>query len=252
MWDVTFSGLKKIQEPETGDPSSTLYDPHFTPDGRHLVLRCPRSNLRIFDTRTWKRVETLAEVPPDAIQFLPAKSWRLAIVLSKTGVVSLWNPKQKIATELDKDVTLTAAAFSPDESQVAVATAENDGYSKPRLRIFSTDTGKLLHRLRPYEGAVSEKFRFPLWTPDGRYLLAVTKSHPVFTSEGISIWNAKAGRHRGELTGCPTHINGVALLSNSETLVAGCNDGHIRFWDFTAALKQIATFEQSLDEGAGE
>jgi WD40 repeat protein len=109
-------------------------------------------------------------------------------------------------------------------------------------------SGKFLRELRPFEQGTCEAVRGPFWSPDGRYLLAATKSDSLFTSEGISVWNAQSGRHRGEFTGCPSHVIGAALLPRGGQLAAGCSDGKIRFWDFPAAMKQIRSFEDSLPD----
>lgn len=222
-----------------------LFDPHFSPDGLHLVLRSGYSTLSVFDTRTWKVVEAPPEIPQHATQWLPAISWQRAVILTKSGAISLWDAKRKAEIELDKNVTLTAAAFSPDQTQVVVATADPDGYSHPRLRLFMTDTGQLVHELRNKE-AGCEKFGFPQWSGDGHYILAATKLPSFFSSENISVWNPESGRHRGNFTGCPGDVYGLVQLPGGGDLVAGCEDGHIRFWDFAGAMKQIQLFEQSL------
>ena len=120
------------------------------------------------------------------------------------------------------------------------------GWEKPHLRLWKTDTGAIAAQLRPFEQTGCEKIQDLLWSPDGQYLLATTKADSFFTSEGISVWDVKTGRHRGDFSGCPTNVNGIALLPDGSELVAGCIDGTIRFWDFAGAMKQICDFENSL------
>ena len=237
--------IREFKEPRIGRSRHGLSNPRFTPDGKYLVLQCSEPSLRIFDTATWERVARLPDVPEDTVQYIPAPKKRRVVVRSNSGIVSLWDlDRQAKVAELDKDCFISQAVFSPNESLVAVVT--NVKGRNRRLRLWETDSGEFAQELRPFEQATSEKVRDLFWTPDGKYLLAATKAHPFFTSVGISVWNVKTGRHRGEFTGCPTSVIGMALLPDGSQLVAGCSDGKIRFWDFPAAMKQIREFEDSV------
>lgn len=237
--------IRQFEEPRIGRSRHGLSNPRFTPDGKHLVLQCSEPSLRIFDTATWERVARLPDVPEDTVQYIPASTKRSAVLRSNDGIVSLWDlDRQAIVAELDKDSFVSQAVFSPNESLVAVVThAKARGR---RLRLYETKRGEFVHELRPFEQTTCEQVRAPFWSPDGEYLLAATKAHPLFTSVGIGVWNVKTGRHRGEFTGCPTKMIGMALLPDDSQLVAGCADGKIRFWDFPAAMKQIREFENSV------
>lgn len=74
------------------------------------------------------------------------------------------------------------------------------------------------------------------------------QSDIFFTSRGISIWNVETGRHRGELSGCTTKLDGLGFLRGKTKVVAGCGDGIIRIWDLANALTKIAEFEKPLSE----
>jgi hypothetical protein len=242
----TWKVVRTLSEPPRESSSPMLYDPHFTPDRRYLAIRAGSDTLRFFDTTTWRRVETIPEIPPEAVQWRPAGSWRHAVMRTRGGAVSLWDAQTHTASALDPESPLLDAAFSPDESQFVIATADKDGYSHPRLRLFDTATGKLVHELR-YGEMGCDRLRSTQWTPDGRYVLAVIRPGSFFTSESVSVFGAKTGRHRGDFVDCPSIINGVAVLPDGETLVAGCEDGKIRFWDFAGAMRAIDAFEKSVD-----
>jgi hypothetical protein len=242
----TWKVLRRLSEPPTGHRYRTLQDPHFTPDGRCLVIRAGDDMLRFFDTTTWKPVAPIPAIPADAAKWRPSKSWGHAVMRTKGGAVSLWDAKTQTASVLDPESPLLDAAFSPDESHFVIATAEKNGYSNPRLRVFETATGKLVHELR-YGEMGCDRLRSTRWTPDGRYVLAVIRPGSFFTSESVSVFSAATGRHRGDFVDCPTTINGVALLPEGETLVAGCEDGKIRFWDFAGAMRTIEGLETAVD-----
>jgi hypothetical protein len=240
----TLKLIRNLSEPRH-DGQPPLGDPHITPDGHCLVLRAgDNSGLRFFDTKTWEQVGPVPGIPADALQWKPSKSWRHAVTGNKPLVVSLWDAKSKSARQLDPMARLLDVAFSPDESQVAVVTSDKDGYSNPRLRIFQTDTGALVHELRPGEIGC-DRLRFPQWTADGRYVLAVTKPDSFFSDENVSLWNANTGRHRADFVGCVAMSN-FLLLPPGDQLVATSNNGTLHIWDFKAAMQKISVFEQSL------
>jgi WD40 repeat protein len=221
-----------------------LGDPHFTPDGRCLVL-CTgqRGGLCFIDTKTWKPVDPIPEIPDDAVQWKPSKSWRHAVMRAKPDVIRLWDAKSKSARDLDPSAFLLDASFSPDESQVVLLTCDKKGYSNPHLRIFETDTGKLVHELRVGEIG-GDGIRLPRWTADGCYVLAVTKPDKFFSNENVSLWSAKTGRHLADF------VSGIAysflLLPPGDQLVADCDKGMLYTWDFKAATEKIAELEKSF------
>ena len=245
---------KQVQKIEDPMKWLGLSDPRFTPDGRYLLVQCGeswwclKSRCRSLETHSWKRVSRLPDAPDGALQYIPAPKKRRAVIRSKNSVLSLWDmDRHAVVAELGRDGFASHVVFSPDESLVAVVTGYWE-YSKPRGGTFwpwRTDTGEFVHELRPYERAGLEWVRRVIWSPDGRYVLAGTKGRSFGDEEGISVWNAKTGRHRGEFVGCVGHVNGIEFLPDGSELVAGCTDGTIRFWDFASAMRRIRDFENS-------
>lgn len=232
------------EEPYVDRRQPALTAPRFTPDGKYLVAHCSEPSLRIFETATWKRVPRLPDVPEDTVRYFPAPKRKLAVVQAKSGSIALWNcARNEAVSELDKDCTAAEVAFAPDESQFALITFKK--WNEVRLRLWSAETGKFVRELRAYEQNTVEKVQGAFWSPDGQYLLAATKSDSFFTSENISVWNVKSGRHRGEFTGSSGTV-GAAILPDCSQLVSGSADGKIRFWDFPSAIERIRGFESSL------
>lgn len=247
----TWRRVQDFSEPIIGRRRNVLSHPEFTTDGRSLLLRSSEPALLAYDTKTWRRQKLPDDMPRDAIAYVPAPTKR-AVYLSKNGALTLWDAdRRREIAKLDDNVRLDHAAFSPDESLVAVATSQkvSGGYWMPyRIRIWRAEDGTLAHELRPFERDIYEAVEGLLWWPDGVYLLAATKADNFFTSYGVDVWNVKSGRHRGELIGCPTNLTGLGLLGDGRRLVSGCADGRIRIWDAESAIKQIAEFERSLAE----
>lgn len=222
------------------------YSSKFTPDGRYALLQVDKHPLRIYDAHTWKQVEQLPEVPQDAVIYVPASKSKRAVVQSQAGTVFLWDTVEhrKIAA-LGENLQLLEAAFSPDENSVAVKTRRTaDGWAEARFGIWRVDDGQSVQELHPVKITGNERSTGLLWTPDGKYVLAGVV--PSWASDQeIGLFEAKTGRQWGKFTGC-LRILGIALLPDTGQLVAGCDDGKIRFWDFLEARKKIREFEESL------
>jgi hypothetical protein len=223
----------------------------FMPDGRHVLMQTRYSPLEIYDASTWQPVDSLPEVPNDAVMYVPAPNGGRAVVQSKGSRVSLWDSAQhrEIAILRD-DARISQAVFSPDESLVAVATQSTVEYGfwkGTAIDIWRADSGKKVQELRPFEQGAEANggVQGLLWSPDGKYLLAGTTAIVPSVVTGVSVFNVATGRHRGQFS-ASLGINGMALLPDASELVVGCEDGKIRFWDFQEAMKKIKEFEKSL------
>src|SRR5262245_9351910 len=133
----------------------------FTPDGRFLLLESSEPALLIYDTKTWRRLHAPPDdMPRDAIAYITAPTTKRAIYLSKSVALALWDAGQlREIAKLDCSVRLDCAAFSPDESLVAVATAHKfsgDYWGTFRIRIWRVGDGTLAHELRPFEREIYE------------------------------------------------------------------------------------------------
>ena len=245
----TWQRFRKFAEPMIKRKQNSLSFPQFTLDGHFLLLQSSQPELQIFNTQNWERRKTLPDLPKDALAYVPAAGTSRAIYLSQDGTVALWDAHQhREIAKLDHNAHIHNVAFSPDKSLVAVATVHKGvgGYwTNYRIRIWNTDTGGLVHELRPFEQKTCEAIEGLLWSPDGRYILAATKANSFFSSFGIDVWSVKSGRHRGEFSGCPTKVTGLVLLPDGR-LIAGCDDGIIRVWNAASAFKAITTFEESF------
>jgi WD40 repeat protein len=241
-------GLRRFSEPLIDRHQQCLSNPHFTPDGNYLLLQSSQPALIIYQTTTWQRVAAVPGMPDGALAYFPAPQSRRSVYLTATGEIALWNipEKRKIAT-LDDNGRIIHLAFSPDQSMVAAATLHGAGERFAgvyRVRIWNADNGALVHELRPFEQK-AETVEGLLWWPDGKYVLAATKSDNFFTNRNVGIWSVAAGRHRAALVGCGTNISGLALLSDGR-LFEGCGDGMIRMWDGSDIVRQVRVFENSL------
>lgn len=232
-----------LYDPGKHDDFFVFQNPCFTSDGQYLIFPA-KDGLKVFDVKSGKHLAPLPQIPRHAIQWKPSKSWQHAVMRGQTGAVSLWDATTQAARELDPVAPLLDAVFSPDESQVAVVTSDKNGYSNPRLRIFQTASGQLVHELRVNELGC-DRLRLPRWSADGRYVLAITKPSTFWTDENISVWSVKTGRHRADFIS-GSGIFGYTLLPGDDRLIASIRDGQLCLWNFAEAIRQVREFEASL------
>ncbi len=244
-----WSNFREIEEKTIDGKTQALFSPQFLGNGKYLLLESSEPALVIYDTETWKRLEGLPEIPVGAVSFYPASLKSRAVYSLKDRQIILRDTNRRRNIAILEKAKIKYAVFSPDESLIAVITnQETNGNEETRykIKIWNADNGEFIRELKPFEQDTCESVEGLIWAPDGKFILAANKAHTFATSRGISIWNVKSGRHRGELNGCPTKLNGMHFLSNKTKIVAGCGDGVIRIWDYLDAVNKINNFEESL------
>jgi WD40 repeat protein len=254
----SFKGIRQFAEPFIEGKRHQLSHPQFMPDGHYMMMESNGPAPIVVDTKTWQRVSVIPGtppgMPPGALAYFPAPYGRRSVYRTAAGEIALWNPddNRNIAL-LDSDGSIERLAWSPDQTMVAAVTlhgASEKSAGEYRVRIWNAEDGTLVHELRPFEQK-AQTVEGLLWWPDGKYVLAVTKADHFFTDRGVGVWNVKTGRHRAELTGCPTNVFGLALRQDGR-LIEGCGDGVIRAWDAADIIKQVSIFETSMPDLAGE
>jgi hypothetical protein len=263
----TWKVLRDFQEPMVGRYGGKLYFPQFTADGHFLLFLCSQPDAeghrtvlpRAYDTKTWERYDKLPGLPKKTLTCIESPKGKRAVILSEGNIVALWDSVRRCDyAKLDDDVEIHEVAFSPDESMVVMATKQNRAgqYQRNyRIRIWRTDTGKLVHELRPFEQDICENVVGLQWTRDGQYILASTKAHPMFDNCDINVWSVKSGRQRGNLSDGPCNPMGIVILPDESHVAAGGSGSKsfvIRFWDFCTAMKEIRIFEESFARPANE
>lgn len=118
----------------------------------------------------------------------------------------------EIGNELD---AVLAADISADHRFIAL------GGPQKVVRIYSTETGELLHELKKHTDWIySLEF-----SPDGVLLASTDRNGGVF------VWEAATGRDYLALTGHTAAVTGVSWRGDSNLLATGSEDGSIRLWE---------------------
>ena len=249
--------LETLEEPFADRLRPTLSAPRFTADGRFLLLERHRrwdgglDELLAYDTADWSQVLLPAHLPDDPLSWFPAPDGGRGLYRPRGGPLSLWDAAgRRDVAELDEHPETRArrVAFSPDSGRVAAATWRWDAGAKRhehRLRVWDAATGRLVHELRPFEQDLVEPVEALLWSPDGRFVLAAVKPHGFWSDRGVAVWSIASGRHRGQFVRFGGGVTGL-VMPDTDTLVAGCEDGTVRVWDAAAAFGTVTAFEAAV------
>jgi hypothetical protein len=244
--------VREFRQAMNGRRYIYMYAARFTPDGRYLMLLSSVPDIRIYDTSTWQPSVQLPGIPSGTVAYYPSRDWKHGVAVFRSGETSLVeaNTGRKLA-RIDFGNNLQSAVFSPDGSQVAVVTVRSDaqGAYESHLRIWATATGDLLQELRPLEATPRDGFGEPVWWPDGKYLLSLTREGHFGGPDIVGIWNAETGRYRGALAGCMEPDGPDARFSLEGTrFYKMCGYDGLMMWNVDRDIAKIVDFEKSLAE----
>lgn len=236
---VDASGRIVFKVPSLLDSSSIQFRAAwFTPDDRYLVFSTSIRAILVYDARSWRPVAQIPAIPAGAIDFEPSPDWKRAMVTFPSGEIDLWDVVSgRRVSRMDFGAEpLPSIAWAPDSGEVAVYTPGHDP-STSHFGIWNAQTGRLEHEILSIEPVNWWVNGAPLWTPDGKYLLADT-------SGTIGIWNADSGRYRGSFT--DAGAGNLILHFDEGHLIMDCEGGDPVVWDADSAIRAVAAFEASL------
>jgi WD40 repeat protein/mono/diheme cytochrome c family protein len=123
---------------------------------------------------------------------------------------------QRVADVGDNELdAVLAADVSPDQSMIALGGPER------LLRVYSTDSGKLLHEIKKHtEWVTAIEF-----SPDGVLLASGDRNG------GLLVWEAATGREYLVLNGHTAMITGLSWRLDSNVLASSSEDTNIRLWE---------------------
>jgi WD40 repeat protein/serine/threonine protein kinase len=228
-WDAdTGAPLAELRNDASGFSSLA-----FSADGRWLATS-GGNDVRVFDTRTWARVLTLAGPRIHSLAFEPTGP-RL-VTGSTDGDATVWAVPSGERVHHLRDVgePIDAVAFSPDGE--LVVTASHDGAE----HIWDAQSGKLRSQLTPRHSPVlSAEF-------DRTSKLVLAAS-----SDGaVTIVDVSLGMPVTVLEG-PANIVAAHFDPSSRLVVGASLDGTARVWDATSPYRRWSSPPISDDCGIG-
>jgi WD40 repeat protein len=163
-----------------------------------------------------------------------------------SGAATLWNVEsgRLVRTFEGHQSVIHSVAFSPDERLVLTAAGNPDPYRLPgrwdfTARLWDVATAKEIGALEEFPGPLYEA-RF---SPDGRQIVTLCRSHPVETTTVLELWNAETRERQFELTGIsvitpsrsttrPRVRSAVQFSPRGDSIVAASAVA-LRLWDAT-------------------
>src|SRR6185437_64795 len=120
-----------------------------------------------------------------------------------------------------------------------------------RIRVWNLASGAQLCELRPFEQDTCQAVSGLQWLPDGRHVIAQTRSDAFATGQDLDIWDTRSGRQRATLSGGPSFPLGMIVTqkgSLAASLGSTGDEVSIVQWNLAAAMEKVRTFEASLND----
>jgi len=197
----------------------------FSPNGRLLATLDTEKHarVRVFDVRTRRLLHVLAPKIGGKRVELEGVVFSSDNLLATPGFMGtyLWNARsgRQLGRRLvDKPGVVTAAAFNPDGSLLAVA-GQDGG-----VRVWGVAKGDRRFYFPAHNGAVNAI----AWSPGGFFLAdgSIDRTVHVLAASG-----ALGGRVVGNLAGHGSAVSAVAWSPNGRSLLSGSADKTARLWD---------------------
>jgi WD40 repeat protein len=205
-------------------------DARLSMDGKRLLVRSAGNGVAAWsldapDTPFTARLSTRAKgiaISPDGDAYAialqsttPGSGYRLELGSLRAGTTTL------LAERGDFTDASVELAFAPDGSTLVVTDARS-------LTAYTVATQKLAwsvggHQWDPKGASLATGFTQPVFTPDGKSLVAQAQHGPVYVVDAVS---GRLQGHIGEPLRAPTQL----VWTDEGTLVAG-SYGHTAIWD---------------------
>lgn len=208
-------------EPVTRTPATTAVSAMTASPWSPLVAVAGEQQVLLYNTQTLQLVGTLS-FPEGNVQVLKfSRNGSLLLAgggqSGATGKAIVWNVLTgervfEVGDELD---TVLAADISSDQTLIAL------GGPQRIVRIYSTESGRLLHELRKHTDWVcSLEF-----SPDSVLLATGDRAG------GLYVWEGWTGREYLTLKAHSNCVTDVSWRSDSNVVASCSEDGSIRLWE---------------------
>jgi len=253
LYDVTSKTGRRVS-------TDTMGQIAYTPDGSTLVA-APYDGLTPWDTATWIKLDRLPGSKGSGTMAIAPDGVTLAAAIGDT--VGFWNLVSGESRVFPSGQRITALAFSPDSSALAVGGDKltlwkvSDGSVQNTIAgqkdiqglAFSPDglvlaaassdgvrLWKLVAPERPqgYLASPSDGGSSVAYSPDGT-LIATGGSDLI-----VRLWNAATGDQLASVAGHSERISQVAFSPDGTKLASGAGDG-LRLWQVARGSEATAT-----------
>jgi WD40 repeat protein len=224
-WDRTV----RIWDPATGQPIQTLHGPGgalncvaIAPDGRVAAAGRDRT-ITIWDA-AGKLIQCVTGHERNVLALAFSHDGSLLASSGEDGIAAIWDVTRTEPTfsgRIKFDSFLYSLAFSPDDSQLAIAVGKGVVW----LQAVRTKKHHLtLGSARPL------RVNSVAYSPDGLSLAAGTQDH------GVQIWDSKSGRLIRESKDHDGEVWAVAWSPDGRYIASGGADRTVRIWNAATGI----------------
>ncbi|MEN8259078.1 MAG: AAA family ATPase [Pseudomonadota bacterium] len=200
---------------------------HFSHDSKRFVTHYNQT-IVIRDANTGDKISVIPEHQGHLQVAKISADGQLILSVSRDDTARLRDAEtgdQVAIFQVERDQKLWHADISPDKTRVAVLSTNR---GSGRVHLWDVATGKSVMIIDGFRGGGNSNpntYAGPLFSPDGRYLIAAMADNTV------GIWDAADGSSKGVLRGHGHRIKHVEFSSDGRQIVTASADGTARIWD---------------------
>jgi WD40 repeat protein len=200
-----------------GGHSDIIRDLAWSSSGKYIASASDDMTVQIWDATNSQNVLTYRKHPGHVYGVAWSNDDKLIISGGSDRSVQIWNTQTGgiIATYL-ADNNVQKVAWSPDNKQIAVATAD-------RVDILNFANGKLNYLLT-YSGHGGLTVDQVAWSPNGQELASAS------SDQTMRVWDARTATTVFSSPAFNNSVWGVAWSPNSQYLAAASKDKSLQVW----------------------